>query len=291
MKKYQMILLIALAFMTVVPNINAQWGPLQKNVYFATYAIDIYPDPDDANSRAKITANAFFNTLSSRMAASSYNSNGVTCWRYIKREDEAVTWDNWFNDDTHWCDFLFYYGHGYDGRISVHDDRWLGGTYLVDLNEKPLWLCTKWAFFNACTALNRDNRSVYMPRNAFQGLHAMFGFKSQTYEFKETYKPYKAFLKITTKSEDWTSDFSLYWVIGWSMWDAYKNAINARMYKEGRVVGVAPTTFYVWKTINGRYFEGHKEKFKDVYHYSVPSSTAGMGCSWVAYGNPIYYVL
>jgi len=212
------------------------------------------------------------------------------------------------SDDVGFHEMAFYFGHGTWGDYMAYDDRIrIASNYYYGpfTPEKiyPIWgNYTKWVIMNSCLTLGcnptflASKQQAYYVGNVgrfnyeqiFQGVHAIAGFSSLSFNFSVT--------SINTDKshfgifgwEWWSTDyadhsdvyhwFSSYWcdygyTFSYAWYFAHWNTYVDR-YSSGQFPGVECTTIGVLGTINNngqqQMFSGAREKFKESLRLPTP---------------------
>jgi Family of unknown function (DUF6345) len=282
---------VSIGVFLFTPLCFGQYVGVPSTLWTATYGTDHYADPTLGTTKnAEVTSNMFWDYLSQTMAASQYKTQiGLT--RYIFRTGTADLSTSFMADRNDLCDFVVVAGHGdkfgtmyfYDNSISV-EHKALGQYY------------TKWLFLFECQTLNSFgvpyNASAAMVNysSAFNGLHGIFGFASDVWG---SYDYACGFLWLSTceTTPQWLwQDFFQRWIINKeTMWSAWTNAVNDKLYHDMHYSGVIPAACGM-TVMNKVLINGLTETINNVFFLPMP--TLGYNAPPVSYctvyGTPKY---
>ncbi len=271
---------------------SGTWGKL-KYAYVTTYSIVDYSEAREFHDVTKGSK-----TLEDLQRSHAHADNFATIMTKAKNKgsrvrrytfkDSEVTEALMKGTESDNSEFVVFVGHGNKTSDEVYKNgmkglgpiTYDGGT--LEPSEKAYGLDdTKWVFYDNCWSLNRPVADFWP---AFKGLHAMFGYTSMMWQARVPYWPWSAH----TTEQKWDT-FSSKWVNeGYTMWDAYKEAIRKDIVmdlgasEEIKVISVKGTA-------DGRSFDGALEKYNDVYNdQATGDARKYIGWRSTKYGSPTY---
>lgn len=241
-------------------------------LYTHTYAINDYETASDPE-RCIIHKETFVNTLSSTINSENYD-DAIVFNHYRDFEDDEVTETEMRTTTSNTSEIVFFNGHGdEDGPMA-----WNSGS-IVTPTEKQYGGDTKWAFRYACLTLK--NGGSYLA-DAFDGVHAIFGFFSTIAEFRIWNSGYDKY----ETSEEMLAYFVRSWVESKEpMYEAWIEAIYTQIFLDGDFSTKAGA-IQRRNTFDGKYVNGNYERIYDVYRYGMDSG--GIWTNSVTWGTPSY---
>jgi hypothetical protein len=241
-----------------------------------TFTLNLYQNGNNL-SRSHLEGDEFANTLKT-LLSSKYPAISSSRVAY---KDDQVTRANYFATLSRIYELTFFCGHGdADGAGEIsYDIRSLtpGTTAMGGWN--------RWYFSSGCKVLWNNTASYYA--SMFGGLHAFFGYASNTIENIKSYSC-GVFSTCHYRTEDLWGIMWDKWLRGnYPMWTAFTEAARIDYYEHFHY-GVRPATVYLLGMVNGTSFVGHTEMPNTVFNGDVDKNTLSISYSWMDYGTPSY---
>ncbi len=277
MKKY--LLIVFSLFSTLLAG---GWGELEY-AWITSFSIENYSQTSYGNmSRSHEHADEFVDNLRTRASAEGVSvRTNQSAYKYT---DATVTESYMTGSTSNSSEFVFFAGRGatatsgsYDGgKLGLGPVTYDGGT-VIPADKAYGSNYTKWVFYDASNTLRRTLTDLLQ---AFDGLHAIFGYNSSRVE---------AHSGTYGGTEDKWDEWSYQWItVGSTMWDAYKYSVSKHVYQElgyGEEIKVV----YVKGTAASLTFNGADETFSNVYNdRAIGTARQYISRKSVVYGTPSY---
>ncbi len=262
MKHYRLILLFAFVLLSFSVLYGGTWG-YPSHIWIKGFAVEDYidiPGEDFDLTYSGQSMSVFSIYIRTYIGIEGYPISTADHGQYL---DTAVTTSAMQNVNNE--DMVWFTGHGEDEGYGPM--FWNFNVFEAD--DAAYDYSTKWVFYDTCKSIYRSDGAI-VP--AFEGVHSIFGYASNVWQFK--YCHWKNGSYVCDYSYQMPATFAQKWVRNLDpMYNAWTDAVEQEVVNDGGY-SVAAGAYQVRGWIGSTYFNGNFQIINNTYSDPVPHNSS-----------------